>query len=986
MFRPDYPRHRRPLRTAWVVLAAALLTPAFGSPPGLPFSEDFTTTNLRDSAKTSADWNTSLGVLRLPSGVPLNNVVDAALPGSDIGSVGASARKLALADFDGDGDLDLLIAGNGSTRIFFNNGTSTPFTSASVAVTLVGSSGTTRSVAVEDFDLDGDLDIVLAEDTGGSDNLVYFNNGGATPFAGVAPVNLGNVFTSAGSVDTGDFDNDGDPDIVVGNLNGADRYYVNNGSGSFAEFSITPPPTVETRAVRLGDMNGDGLLDLVVATTLKPIIVNGESRLDLATGTTEGTYLYLNNGTGTPFTNVAPTRISDDENKLNGYDPIALGDVNGDGCLDVLVGNLGFDRLYLNNCTGPGADPFSGVSGSNISTDQRNTYSTVLVDIDRDGDLDYIAGNRARAHGSAADNVANDRLYLNNGNGVFSAGIDISADATIDTNSLVADDIDGNGTIDIVAGWDLGVSRYYLNRGTPSGAPATAQLRGDGRSLRVDTETSSIVGVHMASADTRPSHTSIRYWLTNDGGSTWKLAHPGHDTSFVAAGGATDLRWRAELRTLSRAKAPSVDSLSIQLTASGGGTGPYQQQSDGSVTIEAEHADANVNVGGLWGLIAPSGASGGQAMEASVDGSPRLEYRVDFSQTGTHYVWVRSWGSSSSSDSAFFGVDGGWTVNTVNMSPRNSWVWQGPFAITIGSVGVHTLGVNRREPLAQVDKLFVSRSASAVPTGTGPSESVRGSGTSNAPPTVTITAPATGTSFVQATTVNFTANASDTEDGNLTASITWSSSRDGNLGTLGGAFSTSALSVGTHVITATVTDSGLVTGSSSITITITSAGSGGGTGAYTQGSDGSVSIEAEHADANVNVGGGVWALIAPSGASGGQAMEASVDGSPRLEYRVDFSQTGTHYVWVRSWGSSSSSDSAFFGVDGGWTVNTVNMSPRNSWVWQGPFAITIGSVGVHTLGVNRREPLAQVDKLFVSRSASAVPTGTGPSESVRGSN
>jgi hypothetical protein len=94
-------------------------------------------------------------------------------------------------------------------------------------------------------------------------------------------------------------------------------------------------------------------------------------------------------------------------------------------------------------------------------------------------------------------------------------------------------------------------------------------------------------------------------------------------------------------------------------------------------------------------------------------------------------------------------------------------------------------------------------------------------GTPNTPPTVNISAPADGSSYEEGTSVSFSGTASDTEDGNLTSSLSWSSSRDGTIGS-GGSFSTSTLSAGTHTITASVTDSGGLSGSDSITISITS--------------------------------------------------------------------------------------------------------------------------------------------------------------------
>jgi 3-oxoacyl-[acyl-carrier protein] reductase len=66
----------------------------------------------------------------------------------------------------------------------------------------------------------------------------------------------------------------------------------------------------------------------------------------------------------------------------------ALGDVDGDGDLDLLAGNRNqANRLYLNNGT---ASPFSGVRGSDVSADTRATYSVALGDVDGDGDLDNV--------------------------------------------------------------------------------------------------------------------------------------------------------------------------------------------------------------------------------------------------------------------------------------------------------------------------------------------------------------------------------------------------------------------------------------------------------------------------------------------------------------------------------------------------------------------------------------------------------------------
>jgi hypothetical protein len=90
----------------------------------------------------------------------------------------------------------------------------------------------------------------------------------------------------------------------------------------------------------------------------------------------------------------------------------------------------------------------------------------------------------------------------------------------------------------------------------------------------------------------------------------------------------------------------------------------------------------------------------------------------------------------------------------------------------------------------------------------------------NTVPSVTIQSPVSGSTFVQGAAVNFSGSATDTEDGNLSAIIVWKSSLNGNLGS-GANLSVSNLLVGTHTITATVTDSGGLSKSTTINLTVT---------------------------------------------------------------------------------------------------------------------------------------------------------------------
>ena len=92
--------------------------------------------------------------------------------------------------------------------------------------------------------------------------------------------------------------------------------------------------------------------------------------------------------------------------------------------------------------------------------------------------------------------------------------------------------------------------------------------------------------------------------------------------------------------------------------------------------------------------------------------------------------------------------------------------------------------------------------------------------TTNTAPTISISSPVSGTTVAQGSSVSFAGSASDSQDGTVTSRMVWSSNLDGQIGT-GGAFS-KALSVGSHTVTATVTDSGGLTASRQISVIVTS--------------------------------------------------------------------------------------------------------------------------------------------------------------------
>jgi hypothetical protein len=266
---------------------------------------------------------------------------------------------VAWADYDNDGDLDLAVAAyNAQNLLFVNTGTGT-FTPQNQF-----GSGRTIAFAWADADLDGDLDLAVGRGILGvpQQNYLYVNNGNGT-FTALARFGAGQTCTLA----WGDFDNDGDPDLAVGNggfgYGGQNSLYVNLGGNLFeerAEFGIG-----DTAAVAWGDANNDGWLDLTVGNW------NGGP-----------SYLYINVGDGT-FMEMEAFGAAD-TNTLN------WGDWDLDGDLDVAVGNgdftsAGQNYLYHND----GVASFTEEEQFGLGS----TDGVAWGDFDNDGDLDLAVGN-----------------------------------------------------------------------------------------------------------------------------------------------------------------------------------------------------------------------------------------------------------------------------------------------------------------------------------------------------------------------------------------------------------------------------------------------------------------------------------------------------------------------------------------------------------------------------------------------------------------
>ncbi len=319
------------------------------------------------------------------------------------------------------------------------------------------------SMAAGDVDGDGDADAVLGET-----QLRLLLNDGEARFADATAGRIPAAAYATTEVALGDVDGDGDLDIVQAcspsGLLGQNRLYLNGGTGTFTDVTATHMPVDAdyTTAVALGDVDGDQDLDLVFGNSIYCVPCPGQQNT-----------LYLNDGSGV-FTDATQGRLPPDTDVPLS---LALGDVDGDSDLDLVVGNVaGQDTLYLND----GQGRFANASAQWMPRENENTVKVALADVDGDQDLDLMAGDAPRSSSSPPPPV---RLYRNEG----TAFRDVTAQAmngiTAHCSDLALADMDRDGDLDLVLGEWFGGPSYgifptvHLNDGAGSfAAPSAAGL------------------------------------------------------------------------------------------------------------------------------------------------------------------------------------------------------------------------------------------------------------------------------------------------------------------------------------------------------------------------------------------------------------------------------------------------------------------------------------------------------------------------------
>ncbi|MBF9239542.1 T9SS type A sorting domain-containing protein [Hymenobacter sp. BT683] len=357
---------------------------------------------------------------------------------------------------NGDSRLDLIasITAANSVSVFINQPSASG--AFSTATTYANVASFPVRLVVKDVNGDARPDIILAMQQGAGVGIML--NSATSPgtfLPLVSYATLGDPRTLA----IGDVNSDGRPDVVALNLtDGTVGVLLNSAAapGTFPKTAtIYPAGGANSQGIALGDVNGDGRLDLVVG------------------GGGSGSVGVLLNRSALPGT-FAPA-VSYDSGGSYPQD-VAVGDVNGDGRADIVVatGNSGSVGILLNSATTPGTFPGKATT---YSTGDNGAYSVVLGDVNGDRHPDIVTGNYNTSAGTASVGV-----FVNSETspGTFPAVCTNLDSGGTSTHDVAVGDVDGDGRLDIAAvNFASSTAAILRNKGTylTTAVPSTALVR-----------------------------------------------------------------------------------------------------------------------------------------------------------------------------------------------------------------------------------------------------------------------------------------------------------------------------------------------------------------------------------------------------------------------------------------------------------------------------------------------------------------------------
>lgn len=336
---------------------------------------------------------------------------------------------LAVADFNGDGNLDVAAVSTG-LQIFLGKGDGTFQRPTNYEV---GKSP--NSIALGDFNGDGKIDIALTNYLSNSVS-VLFGNGDGT----FRPAATLSTSTNPGFISTGDFNGDHKLDLVL-----LDYPYVtvflNKGDGSFGvPINTSPAPGEQLRAISApADFDGNGTLDLAIAINTAYV-----GYITILSGNGDGTFALGATYAGFP----------DPSN-------IAVGDLRGNGYLDMVVTEYDLDSIdvFLGNGDGTFQPSTAYPSGSAVWA--------AIGDTNGDGKQDIIVSNLLGPKGGPGGV----NVLLGNGDGTFQPYESFAAG--ILPAYVALGDFNRDGMLDVLSADRSGDIFTLLNTGTVNFLPTS---------------------------------------------------------------------------------------------------------------------------------------------------------------------------------------------------------------------------------------------------------------------------------------------------------------------------------------------------------------------------------------------------------------------------------------------------------------------------------------------------------------------------------
>lgn len=340
--------------------------------------------------------------------------------------------NLAVEDFNDDGILDLAVTNQSATvSIYLGNGSGGIGDGTFGTPTSFAASSSPRRIETGDFNGDGIVDLISKDSASGL--TIQLGNGDGTFPSAIPTLDIGaNFYTSKV---TGDFNGDGIPDYAISSWRSPAviRIYSGNGSGGIGDGTVAPAvafPVGTPRDMALGDFNGDGVLDIAVAsggTTNGVSILLGTSTLGIPDGGFSAATVYPGGGTN-PF-------------------GVVTADFNGDGILDVALANRDSDTVTVLLGTGTGGVGDGGF-GAPVSYDVlEQPVKIVAADFNANGIIDLATANEL------SNNVG---IMLGVGDGTFGATTYFATGTGPD--KITFGDFNGNGIIDLLTTNDTTIS------------------------------------------------------------------------------------------------------------------------------------------------------------------------------------------------------------------------------------------------------------------------------------------------------------------------------------------------------------------------------------------------------------------------------------------------------------------------------------------------------------------------------------------------